>query len=235
MFKAKFDKIIKDSKGEQMENRDGEENVVLRCVMAVIFTIAIFLVVKYNLDKEVEIKQAEAKNYETEIAELQGEITALTSIVQNLEKKNIELENRLAVIETVEPEIPVEEEIELSEEDLELFKKFVGYFCKDAPNATRIYVSSVVVNLMYYSKMSFSDAVSSLGVEQSEFENIKYKSEDVTALLRVLNMTHEEVSEVSSGATFFCEDENYQNYIEKGMQVLFTSGNYTFFADFAVG
>ena len=172
------------------------------------------------------------EQYKEELETTKG---ALQARIDTLENENKCLKEKVEELESASEEISVQDVLEFSEDDKILFAKFISYTCKNSPNATRVYVGCSVINSMYNSKIGFIDAVNSLGYNQSEFEDVKYESIDMTAVLKVLVWSVEEVQEVSSGATFFCEDENYQNYIEKGMQVLFTSGKYTFFTDFAVG
>ncbi len=175
-----------------------------------------------------------ANNVYEQISELQQQ-------VEYLEKQNVELHNKIdalqsnvEVIEEAE-QLTVGEILLLSDEEKEWFKKYIAYFCKDAPNATKMYVSYVVVNLMVDQELTFWEALSTLNVTQSDLEWIVYENSDVMVLRKVLKCTAEEVAERSSNATFFCETKEYEKYIGNDMQVLFTSENYTFFTNLTVG
>ena len=200
-----------------------------------LFVLFLFFVQTSRVNEltQLQKEQYEAnKQCEQELEATKGVLQAQIDV---LEHENRDLKDKVKELESVEEEISVQDVLGFSEEEQILFAKFIAYTCNHAPNATRVYVGCAVINSMYNGKIGFMDAVNSLGYSQSDFENIKYESVDMTAVLKVLVWSISEVQETSSGATFFCEDENYQKYIEKGMQVLFTSGNYTFFADFAVG
>lgn len=169
------------------------------------------------------------------------QISELQQQVEYLEKQNVELHNKIDALQSA---LEVTEEAEqetvgeillLSDEEKEWFKRYIAYFCTDAPNATKMYVSYVVVNLMVEQKLTFWEALSTLNVTQSDLEWIVYEDKDATVLTKVLKCTVKEVAERSSNATFFCETKEYEKYIGNDMQVLFTSENYTFFTELSVG
>ena len=197
-------------------------------VVALLFIGFLFLELANFSYIDKKIKKVEVTDYTKEIEVLQQE-------VKNLQDWNSQLSEEIISLKTSKVEKTVEEELELSDDEKQLLARVISYYCKNEPNATKMYVGCTVLNRMYNSNMSLSDAVDNLGVAKNNLDAVNYETTDMTVVLKLLHKSYREVDEMSSGCVYFCENENYQKYVEKGMQVLFTSGKYTFFTDFAVG
>ena len=197
-------------------------------VVALLFMSFLFLELANFSYIDKKIKGVEVTDYTKEIEVLQQE-------VKNLQDWNSQLSEEIISLKTSKVEKTVEEELQLSDEEKQLLARVISYYCKNEPNATKMYVGCTVLNRMYNSNMSLSDAVDNLGVAKNNLDAVNYETTDMTVVLKLLHKSYREVDEMSSGCVYFCENENYQKYVEKGMLLLFTSGKYTFFTDFAVG
>ena len=197
-------------------------------VVALLFMSFLFLELANFSYIDKKIKGVEVTDYTKEIEVLQQE-------VKNLQDWNSQLSEEIISLKTSKVEKTIEEELQLSDEEKQLLARVISYYCKNEPNATKMYVGCTVLNRMYNSNMSLSDAVDNLGVAKNNLDAVNYETTDMTVVLKLLHKSYREVDEMSSGCVYFCENENYQKYVEKGMLLLFTSGKYTFFTDFAVG
>lgn len=209
---------------------DKKHNVCLGLVTIIV------LVIFYSLFcmKMNEISETEKEQKETEINSLYEKITELENKIEMLETENSELIEQINTFNVKNAEAKIMDENEFSDEEVELFAKFIAYYCKNEPDSTKTYVGYVLMNRMYEQKISLSDVIDGFGVARNNLEAVETTNEG-SIVKKILHMSYEEVQTRSSGTTYFFEKDKMQENDIETLLTLFRSGKYVFFTDLANG